>query len=600
MEGNKISVVLACVGLVVSLSVSMANAAETLIVGNSTESTSGGITFPDGTTQTTAYTGGAGGGVNLTSPNGSLMVGGTPTAPTVELNKTVTDVFYAPATGSLNYAPASGSANYAPATGSPNYLSKGGGTMTGPLLLPANGLQMANGQIVTSGGSFGYGAAPVSHALFDIGGTFTAPTYTAHLFQVDGTVKSNGGYAQAYLRGINVVPTFDVSAGYANYLVGIETDVRNKTGGNVAHSVVGFNLNGQPTSGVECNVGFGIGVPNQQTSLCNGKYGFYQGDANVQYNYFGANVGIGTPFPSQALTVQGNAVISGSLTAGSIVGSVAGVAGQTLNLNSAVGQPVSIAAAAGAGSGGGVTIAAASAGTASGGSGGSLNLSAGNAMAQGGSGYGNLGPAGNVNISAGSGYNSVGGNVTLTSGGNSPWTLTSPKPPWKGVSPSRHSSKISLTTQNDSESIRPRARQLLSTMKAAMKARDDGRVSAIRMVRSAVKNKEIDLGKELDDREITEVIASLAKQRRESIRLFQEAGRSDLVTKEESELAILLDFLPKQLDRNEIAEIVAIAVAESGAQGLRDMGKVMKIVMPQVSGRADGNAVSEIVREKLS
>ena len=142
--------------------------------------------------------------------------------------------------------------------------------------------------------------------------------------------------------------------------------------------------------------------------------------------------------------------------------------------------------------------------------------------------------------------------------------------------------------------------KLVDEMKTAMKARDDGRVSAIRMVRSAVKNKEIDLGKELDDREVAEVIASLAKQRRESIRLFQEAGRSDLVTKEESELAILLDFLPKQLDRNEIAEIVAIAVAESGAQGLRDMGKVMKIVMPQVSGRADGNAVSEIVREKLS
>ena len=142
--------------------------------------------------------------------------------------------------------------------------------------------------------------------------------------------------------------------------------------------------------------------------------------------------------------------------------------------------------------------------------------------------------------------------------------------------------------------------KLVDEMKTAMKARDEGRVSAIRMVRSAVKNREIDLGKELDDREVTEVIASLAKQRRESIRLFQEAGRNDLVTKEERELAILLDFLPKQLDRNEITEIVAKAVAKSGAQGLRDMGKVMKIVMPQVSGRADGNAVSEIVKEKLS
>ncbi len=142
--------------------------------------------------------------------------------------------------------------------------------------------------------------------------------------------------------------------------------------------------------------------------------------------------------------------------------------------------------------------------------------------------------------------------------------------------------------------------RLVDEMKAAMKARDDVKVSAIRMVRSAVKNREIDLGKELDDREITEVIASLVKQRRESIRLFQEAGRSDLVAKEERELAILMDFLPKQLDRVEIAEIVEKAIAESGAQGLRDMGKVMKLVMPQVSGKADGNVVGEIVRGKLS
>lgn len=142
--------------------------------------------------------------------------------------------------------------------------------------------------------------------------------------------------------------------------------------------------------------------------------------------------------------------------------------------------------------------------------------------------------------------------------------------------------------------------KLVEEMKTAMKARDEGKVSAIRMVRSAVKNKEIDLGKVLDDREVTEVIASLVKQRRESIRLFREAGRNDLVAKEERELSILMDFLPQQLDRNEIAGIVEEVIAESGAQGLRDMGKVMKLVMPRVSGRADGNAVSEIVREKLS
>jgi hypothetical protein len=133
-----------------------------------------------------------------------------------------------------------------------------------------------------------------------------------------------------------------------------------------------------------------------------------------------------------------------------------------------------------------------------------------------------------------------------------------------------------------------------------MKARDDVRLSAIRMVRSSVKNREIDLGKELDDPEIIQVIATLAKQRRESIKLFHEAGRSDLVLKEERDLAVLLDFLPKQLSNDEIAEIVAKAIAESGAQGPRDMGKVMKIVMSQVSGRAEGEAVNQIVRSMLS
>jgi uncharacterized protein YqeY len=142
--------------------------------------------------------------------------------------------------------------------------------------------------------------------------------------------------------------------------------------------------------------------------------------------------------------------------------------------------------------------------------------------------------------------------------------------------------------------------KLVEDMKTAMKARDEVRLSAIRMVRASVKNREIELGKELDDREVTEVIATLAKQRRESIKLFQEAGRSDLVEKEERELAVLLGFLPRQLDRIEVSEIVAKAVAESGAQGPGDIGKVMKIVMPLVSGRADGKLVNEIVREMLS
>ena len=141
--------------------------------------------------------------------------------------------------------------------------------------------------------------------------------------------------------------------------------------------------------------------------------------------------------------------------------------------------------------------------------------------------------------------------------------------------------------------------RLSEEMKNAMKARDDLRLSAIRLIRSAVKNKDIELKRELNDQEITEVIATLGKQRRESIRMFTEAGRNDLVEKEEKELAVLLDFLPQQLSREEIAALVEKAIAECGAQGGKDMGKVMKALMPHVAGRADGKTVSDVVREKL-
>lgn len=141
--------------------------------------------------------------------------------------------------------------------------------------------------------------------------------------------------------------------------------------------------------------------------------------------------------------------------------------------------------------------------------------------------------------------------------------------------------------------------QLTDGMKAAMKAKDEPRLSCIRLVRSAVKNREIDQKKELDDAGIIEVIASLVKQRRESIRMFGEAGRHDLVEKEERELAVLLEFLPSQLSRQEIVELVAGVITECGAQGAKDMGRVMKSLMPHVSGRADGKLVSEVVKELL-
>jgi uncharacterized protein len=141
--------------------------------------------------------------------------------------------------------------------------------------------------------------------------------------------------------------------------------------------------------------------------------------------------------------------------------------------------------------------------------------------------------------------------------------------------------------------------RLTEEMKDAMKARDELRLSTIRMVRSAVRNKEIDLKREMADQEVVETISTLVKQRRESIRMFAEASRDDLVAKEEKELAILLAFLPQQLSRDEVAELVIRVIAECGAQGGKDMGRVMKALMPHVAGRADGKMVSELVKEKL-
>lgn len=142
--------------------------------------------------------------------------------------------------------------------------------------------------------------------------------------------------------------------------------------------------------------------------------------------------------------------------------------------------------------------------------------------------------------------------------------------------------------------------RLTAEMKTAMKSRDSLRLSAIRMILSSVKNRDIELKREMDDREITETIVTLCKQRRESIRLFKEAGRQELVDKEEAELALMLEFLPQQLTREELESLVDKAIAETAATSGKDMGKVMKVLQSQVSGRADGKLVSEVVKQKLA
>ena len=141
--------------------------------------------------------------------------------------------------------------------------------------------------------------------------------------------------------------------------------------------------------------------------------------------------------------------------------------------------------------------------------------------------------------------------------------------------------------------------QLNEAMKTAMKARDDLRLSAVRMVRAAIKNREIDSRIELDDQAVIDVISSLVKQRRESIRMYREGNRLELANKEELELAILLEFLPAQLTPEEIDSLVSRVITEISAQGAKDMGRVMKSVSPLTAGKADGKLVSDAVRRLL-
>ncbi len=143
-------------------------------------------------------------------------------------------------------------------------------------------------------------------------------------------------------------------------------------------------------------------------------------------------------------------------------------------------------------------------------------------------------------------------------------------------------------------------KKLQEEMKAAMKSGDKERLSTIRMLISEIKKVQIDKKKELSDEEIVEIIQRYAKQRKESIKQYREAGREDLAEKEEKELKIVQEFLPEQLSEEEIEKIVDEVISEVGASSMKDMGKVMRAVMEKVKGRAEGSVVSSIVKKKLS
>jgi uncharacterized protein YqeY len=141
--------------------------------------------------------------------------------------------------------------------------------------------------------------------------------------------------------------------------------------------------------------------------------------------------------------------------------------------------------------------------------------------------------------------------------------------------------------------------EITKQMAGAAKGGDKLRLSALRLLLAAVKNKEIELRKELTDEGVHQVAATLSRQRRESIEQFKKGGRLDLAEREEKELEILKDFMPPQLSFGEIREVVKKAVSETGATGINEMGKVMKAVMAELKGKADGKTVQEIVREVL-
>lgn len=142
--------------------------------------------------------------------------------------------------------------------------------------------------------------------------------------------------------------------------------------------------------------------------------------------------------------------------------------------------------------------------------------------------------------------------------------------------------------------------QIQDDMKSALKAGDKPRLGVIRLMMAAVKQREIDERIELTDAQVLEALDKMVKQRRESISQYEQGGRTDLADQERYEIGIIQQYLPEPLSDAEVDALIDSAIAESGAAGIRDMGKVMAVIKPQVQGRADVGAVSAKVKSRLS
>jgi uncharacterized protein YqeY len=142
--------------------------------------------------------------------------------------------------------------------------------------------------------------------------------------------------------------------------------------------------------------------------------------------------------------------------------------------------------------------------------------------------------------------------------------------------------------------------RLLDDMKAALKAGEKLRLETIRGVRAQIKNREIELGKPLDEEQVMGVLMNAAKKRKESIEQFTALNRLDRAKEEEQELEIIKQYLPVQMSKSDITSLVDKIINQAGATSSKDIGKVMALLMPQVKGKADGKIVQQIVKEKLS
>jgi len=146
----------------------------------------------------------------------------------------------------------------------------------------------------------------------------------------------------------------------------------------------------------------------------------------------------------------------------------------------------------------------------------------------------------------------------------------------------------------------PLKAKITEDMKSAMRAGEKDRLGTIRLIQSAIKQIEVDTRKELGDTEILSILDKMVKQRRESITAFEQAGRDDLADIEKRELALIQNYLPEQLSEDEIAQLIAETIEATGAESLKDMGKVIGQLKPKVQGRADMSAISMAIKAKLA